>query len=81
LLRASMIRGRPCPFFQLYPAFALQMRKSMENLSQGIRLVLNTKPVDQRGHLFSDSLNWPAKQQSSGARGWLHSALGLHKYL
>jgi hypothetical protein len=65
-----MIRGgRPCPFFQLYPGIALQMRKSMENLSQGIRLVLDTKPVDQRGRLFSDSLNWPAEQQSSGARG------------
>jgi hypothetical protein len=41
-LRASMIRGcGPCPFFSYTLTFALQLRKSTENLSQGSRLVLN----------------------------------------
>jgi hypothetical protein len=32
--------GGPCPFFNYTLAFALQLRKSTENLSQGSRLVL-----------------------------------------
>jgi hypothetical protein len=41
-LRASMIgRGGPCPFPNYTLEFALQLRKSMENLSQGVRLVLH----------------------------------------
>jgi hypothetical protein len=40
--RASMIReDGPCPFFNYTLAFALQLRKSTENLSQGSRLVLH----------------------------------------
>jgi hypothetical protein len=41
-LRASMIGvGGPCPFFNYTLAFALQLKKNMENLSQGSRLVLH----------------------------------------
>jgi hypothetical protein len=41
-LRASMIGGGgPCPFFNCTLAFALQLRKSTENLSEGSRLVLH----------------------------------------
>jgi hypothetical protein len=41
-LKASMIGGCwPCPVFSYTLAFALQLRKSTENLSQGSRLVLN----------------------------------------
>jgi hypothetical protein len=41
-LRASMIgQGGPCPFFNYTLAFALQLRKSTGNLSQGSRLVLH----------------------------------------
>jgi hypothetical protein len=39
-LKASMIgEGAPCPFFTYTLAFALQLRKSTENLSQGSRVV------------------------------------------
>jgi hypothetical protein len=40
-LSASVIGGGgACPFFNYTLAFALQLRKSTENLSQGSRLVL-----------------------------------------
>jgi hypothetical protein len=42
-LGASMIgEGGPCPFPSYTLAFALQLRKSVENLSQDLRLVLDT---------------------------------------
>jgi hypothetical protein len=41
-LTASMIGGSgPCAFFRYTLAFALQLRKSVEKLSQGSRLVLD----------------------------------------
>jgi hypothetical protein len=37
-----MIRGgRQCPLFNYTVAFAVELRKSTRNLSQGSRLVLN----------------------------------------
>jgi hypothetical protein len=41
-LRTFMIGvGEPCPFLNYTLAFALQLRKSTENLSQGSRLALH----------------------------------------
>jgi hypothetical protein len=41
----------PCPLFNLIPTFALQMRKSTENLSQVSQLVLdNSHCVDCQGN-------------------------------
>jgi hypothetical protein len=61
--------------------YALQLRRSMENLILG-SWVIGCYSLCQLGHLFRDSLDWPAEDQSSlDARRWLQSALGQHKGL
>jgi hypothetical protein len=62
-------------------AFALQLRKSTENLSQGNRVVGHYS-LRRLGRRFRDSLDWPAERRSTSVtRGWLQSALGRHKCL
>jgi hypothetical protein len=57
--------------------FALQLRKSTENLSRGSRLVADRSR--RLGRLFMDSLGWPAKYLlTSVTRGALQSAVGWH---
>jgi hypothetical protein len=81
-LKASMTGGGgPCPFYNYTLAFALQPRKSTENLSQDSRLVLSWS-LRRIGRLFRGSLGWPAERQpSSVTRVWLKPALGWHKCL
>jgi hypothetical protein len=45
-------------------AFALQLRKSTENPSQGSRVV-GDNSLGRLGGLFRDSLGWPAEHQST----------------
>jgi hypothetical protein len=40
-----IVGGGPCPFFSYILAFALQLRKSTENLSQGSPLVRHESAV------------------------------------
>jgi hypothetical protein len=81
-LKASMIGGRRAvPLLNYTLAFALQLRKSTENVCQGSRVVGD---YSQRrlGWLLKDSLGWPAENQSTSVtRGWLQSALGRHRCL
>jgi hypothetical protein len=62
-------------------AFALKLRKSTENLSQGSRVV-GDYSLRRLGWLLMDSLGWSAEHQSASVtRGWLDlapTALGLH---
>jgi hypothetical protein len=61
--------------------FALQLRKSTENLGQCSRVVGDCL-LCGLGHLFRDSLSCPAEHQFiSVTRGWRQSALGQHKCL
>jgi hypothetical protein len=52
--------GRAVPLLNYTLAFALQLRKSTESLSQGSRVVANYS-LRRRGCLFMDSLGWPAE--------------------
>jgi hypothetical protein len=67
------------PFFNYTLVFALQLRKSTENLRPGNRLVLRHQ-LRRLGRLFRSALDWPAEVLSSSvASGWLEPALGRHK--
>jgi hypothetical protein len=62
-------------------AFALQLRKSTENLSQVSRVV-GDYSLRRLGWLSVDSLGWPAEHRSTSVtRGWLQSALSRHRCL
>jgi hypothetical protein len=50
-------------FFGYTLAFALQLMKVTENLSQGSRVGFHL--LRQLGLLFRESLDWPAEHQSS----------------
>jgi hypothetical protein len=72
--------GRAVPLLNYTLAFALQLRKSTENLRLGSRAVRHHSC--RISCLFRGSLDWPAEHQSSSvARGWLKLTLGRHKYL
>jgi hypothetical protein len=74
---------RAVPLFNYTLAFALQLRKIMEYLSQCCRVV-GDYSLRRLGRLFffMDSLGWPAEHQSTSVtRGGLQSALGRHKCL
>jgi hypothetical protein len=72
---------RAVPILNSTLAFALQLRKSTENLGQGSRVV-GEYSLRQPGRLFMDSLGWATDRQSTSVtRGWLQSALGQHKCL
>jgi hypothetical protein len=61
--------------------FALQPKKSMENLSQGSRVVTDYS-LRRLSCPLRDSFGWPADDQSTRVtRGELQSSLGRHKYL
>jgi hypothetical protein len=72
---------RAVPLLNYTLAFALQLRKSTENLSQGSRVV-GDYSLRRLGRLFRDSLGLPAERQSTSVtRGWLQSTFGRHKCL
>jgi hypothetical protein len=72
---------RAVPLLNYTLAFALQLRKITENLSQFYRMVLDNNRCRLR-RLFRGSLDWPAERQSSSiTRGWLQTALGRHRCL
>jgi hypothetical protein len=74
-------RRRAVPLLNNTLAFALQLRKSTENLSQGSRVVGDCS-LRRLDSLFRDSLGWPAERQSTSVtRRRLQSALGRHKCL
>jgi hypothetical protein len=66
------------PLLNYTLAFALQLRKSMENLSQGSRVV-GDYSLRRLGWLLMESLGWPAEHQSASVtRGWIHArGIGL----
>jgi hypothetical protein len=64
---------RVVPLLNYTPAFALQLRKSTDNLSLANRLV-GDYSLRRIGRLFKDSFDWPAEGQFT-------SALDLHKCL
>jgi hypothetical protein len=51
-----------CALFNYILAFALQLRKTRKNSSQGSRLVLH-KSLRRLGRHFRGSMNWPAERQ------------------
>jgi hypothetical protein len=57
-------RGRAVPLLKYILAFALELRESTENLSQGRRIV-GDYWLRRLGRLFRDSLGWPAEHQST----------------
>jgi hypothetical protein len=73
--------GRWAVFLLNYTlAFALQLKKSTENLNQGSRVVKTTRCADQT--VFRNSFGRPAVHQfTSVTRVGLQSALGQHKCL
>jgi hypothetical protein len=69
------------PLLNYALAFALQQRKSTENLNQ-VGRVVGDYSLRRLGRLFRDSLGWPAEHQSASVtRGWHLWALGRHKCL
>jgi hypothetical protein len=76
-----LAEGGPCPLLNYTLTFALQLRKSTGNLSQGGRVVRDNS-LRRLGRLFRDSLGWPAEHQSTSVtREWLQLALGRQKCL
>jgi hypothetical protein len=78
---SSWLRRRPVLQLNYVLAFALQLRKSKENLSQGCR---EGRKYSLCGLscLLRDSLGWPAEHRfTSVSLGWLQSALCRHKCL
>jgi hypothetical protein len=72
---------RVVPLLNYTVAFALQLRKSTEIISQGSRVVRDYS-LRRHGRHFRDSLGWRTEHQSTSVtRGWLQSALGRHKCL
>jgi hypothetical protein len=61
-LKASVTGRRAVPLFSLCPAFALQLRKSTENLSQGSRAARGLL-VAPTWLSLRDCLGWPAGRQ------------------
>jgi hypothetical protein len=69
------------PLLNYTQEFALKLSKSMENFSQGSRVVSNHS-LRRHGCLSRSSLDWPAEHQPFYvARGWLQSTFGRHKCL
>jgi hypothetical protein len=72
---------RAVPLLNYTLVFALQLRKSTENLGQG-RRVVGDYSLRRIGRIFRDNLGWPAEHHSTSiTRRWLQSALGRHKCL
>jgi hypothetical protein len=72
---------RAVPIFNYTLAFASQLRKSTENVSQGCRVV-GDYSLRRLGWIFMDSLGWSDEHQSASVtRGWFQSALGQHRCL
>jgi hypothetical protein len=67
--------------FELYPDFALQVRKSTEYISQ-ISRVLAKYTLPRLGRHFRDNLGWPAEHQSTlVSREWFQPDFGRRKCL
>jgi hypothetical protein len=71
---------RTFTFFSYTVAFGLQLRKSVETLSQCSSLVLHWS-LRRLGRLCRGSVDWPAEHQSSVARRRLQAALAWYKCL